>query len=102
MKHPSNSAWSDCSRQGVHAEELDNGTALRVEVRLTKVGSTQMQITIRYGDNTPLEEYYIDMPGSSPIEALNLGVDRARALATGVGLAGQHTLQGMQTASRRL
>lgn len=94
-------AWSSGPPQSIHAEALDNGTSLEVEVRVTPIGVVQMHLVVHYGKSAyPIEEYYAQLPSTSAAEALNLGVDRARALATGVAVAGQTTLEGLSSVNR--
>jgi len=67
-----------------HDEALSDGTTLDVQVRLSRLGATQLFLGL-YGQDgrALLEEYYPARPGETMTRALVWGVDRARALATG-------------------
>lgn len=67
-----------------HNEELSDGTSIDVQVRLSRVGATQLFLGLysRHG-KAVLEEFYPARPGETTTRALVWGVDRARALAIG-------------------
>ncbi|WP_277964907.1 hypothetical protein [Pseudomonas sp. RIT-To-2] len=90
--------WIDSPLPGTaHEETLGNGTWINVEVRTCPTGGTQMFIGVYpQGNGAPLEECYPALPDKSPADALVLGINRARALATGTAVAGQDSLQGWQ------
>ena len=65
----------------IHDEELDDGTFIDVQVRLSRTGSTQMFIGIYDGRGAVLhEEAYDARPGETMTRALAWGVGRARKL----------------------
>ncbi|MNE73408.1 hypothetical protein D3C80_1694180 [compost metagenome] len=67
-----------------HDEALSDGTTLDVQVRLSRLGATQLFLGLYAQDGKALlEEYYPTRPGESMTRALVWGVDRARALAIG-------------------
>ncbi|QZP28873.1 hypothetical protein [Pseudomonas mosselii] len=77
--------WADAQMHSrCHDEELSDGTSFDVQVRLSRVGATQLFLGLyaRSGEAL-LEEYYPSRPGETMTRALVWGVDRARALATG-------------------
>ncbi|MDH1628940.1 hypothetical protein [Pseudomonas mosselii] len=77
--------WADAQLHSrCHDEELSDGTSIDVQVRLSRVGATQLFLGLyaRSGEAL-LEEYYPSRPGETMTRALVWGVDRARALATG-------------------
>jgi len=77
--------WADAQLHSrSHDEELSDGTSLDVQVRLSRLGATQLFLGVyaRNGEAL-LEEYYPARPGETMTRALVWGVDRARALATG-------------------
>jgi hypothetical protein len=67
-----------------HDEALSDGTTIDVQVRLSRLGATQLFLGL-YGQDGKalLEEYYPARPGETMTRALVWGVERARALATG-------------------
>lgn len=67
-----------------HDEALSDGTCIEVQVRLSRLGATQMFLGVyAQGGRALVEEYYPARPGETMTRALVWGVDRARALATG-------------------
>lgn len=77
--------WADTQLHSrSHDEALSDGTTLDVQVRLSRLGATQLFLGL-YGQDgrALLEEYYPARPGETMTRALVWGVDRARALATG-------------------
>lgn len=55
-----------------------------MQVRLSRLGATQLFLGLYAGDGRALlEEYYPALPGETMTRALVWGVDRARAMATG-------------------
>ncbi|MFJ4064524.1 hypothetical protein ACIPW4_04405 [Pseudomonas sp. NPDC089996] len=77
--------WADAQLHcRCHDEALSDGTTLDVQVRLSRVGTTQLFLGV-YGQDgrALLEEYHASMPGETMTRALVWGVDRARAIATG-------------------
>lgn len=77
--------WADAQLHSrCHDEELSDGTSIDVQVRLSRVGATQLFLGLYARDGKALlEEYYSSRPGETMTRALVWGVDRARALATG-------------------
>ena len=67
-----------------HNEELSDGTSIDVQVRLSRVGATQLFVGLYARHGKALhEEFHAAMPGETTTRALVWGVERARALATG-------------------
>lgn len=77
--------WADAQLHSrCHDEALSDGTTLDVQVRLSRLGATQLFLGLYAGDGRALlEEYYPALPGETMTRALVWGVDRARAMATG-------------------
>jgi hypothetical protein len=77
--------WSDAQLQtSSHEEELDNGTKIDVQARISRTGGTQMFIGVYLGDGRILsEELYDCVPGQTTSRALLSGTQRARAVAKG-------------------
>lgn len=66
-----------------HEERLGDGTLLDVQVRLSRVGTTQLFLGIYSVDGTMIqEEGYDSRPGESMTKAMVWGVQRARRLAS--------------------
>lgn len=65
-----------------HEEQLSDGITIDVQVRLSRLGATQMFIGM-YSDNGTalLEEYYPTRPGETTTRAMVWGVNRARAMS---------------------
>lgn len=65
-----------------HEEQLSDGITIDVQVRLSRLGATQMFIGM-YNDNGTalLEEYYPTRPGETTTRAMVWGVNRARAMS---------------------
>ncbi|GLO16815.1 MULTISPECIES: hypothetical protein [Pseudomonas] len=76
--------WADpVLHHRIHDEELDDGTTIDVQVRLSRTGQTQMFIGVYAGCGMALhEEAFDSRPGESMTRALAWGVGRARRLAT--------------------
>ncbi|WP_230381790.1 hypothetical protein [Pseudomonas fulva] len=76
--------WADpILHHRTHDEELDDGTTIDVQVRLSRTGQTQMYIGVYAGGGMALhEEAFDSRPGESMTRALAWGVGRARRLAT--------------------
>lgn len=76
--------WADpVLHHRTHDEELDDGTTIDVQVRLSRTGQTQMFIGVYAGCGMALhEESFDSRPGESMTRALAWGVGRARRLAT--------------------
>ncbi|MBJ9973898.1 hypothetical protein IAE35_02375 [Pseudomonas sp. S75] len=77
--------WADGQLHSrCHDERLSDGTSIDVQVRLSRLGATQLFLGI-YGPSGKAlcEEYHRALPGQTMTRALVWGVDRARALATG-------------------
>lgn len=72
-----------------HTEVLDSGLTVDVQVRLSRVGATQLFIGL-YGQNgLPIhEEAYQARPGQSMTTALLWGVSRARDVAASQAFPG--------------
>jgi hypothetical protein len=77
--------WSDAQLQtSSHEEELDNGTKIDVQARISRTGGTQMFVGVYLNDGRILsEELYDCVPGQTTTRALVSGTQRARSLATG-------------------
>ena len=77
--------WADAQLHSrSHDEALSDGTTLDVQVRLSRLGATQLFLGLYSQEGKALvEEYYPARPGETMTRALVWGVDRARALATG-------------------
>ena len=77
--------WADAQLHSrSHDEALSDGTTLDVQVRLSRLGATQLFLGIYAGNGRALlEEYDPARPGETMTRALVWGVERARALATG-------------------
>ncbi|MER2298948.1 MULTISPECIES: hypothetical protein [Pseudomonas] len=77
--------WADAQLHcRSHDEVLSDGTSLDIQVRLSRLGATQLFLGLYARDGRSLhEEYYPTRPGETMTRALVWGVDRARALATG-------------------
>jgi len=77
--------WADAQLHSrSHDEALSDGTTLDVQVRLSRLGATQLFLGLYAGDGRALvEEYYPARPGETMTRAMVWGVDRARAMATG-------------------
>ncbi|MFZ4822450.1 hypothetical protein CQW32_07670 [Pseudomonas putida] len=75
--------WADpVHHHRSHGEKLDDGTSIDVQVRLSRVGQTQMFIGIYAGCGVARhEEAFDSRPGESMTRALAWGVERARCLA---------------------
>lgn len=66
-----------------HEERLDDGTLIDIQVRLSRVGTTQLFLGIYDADGSMIhEEGYDSRPGESMTKAMAWGVQRARHLAT--------------------
>ncbi|MBF8758273.1 hypothetical protein [Pseudomonas guariconensis] len=77
--------WADAHLHSrCHDEVLSDGTVLDIQVRLSRLGDTQLFLGLYAGSGKALlEEYYPARPGETMTRALVWGVERARALATG-------------------
>lgn len=75
--------WADAVlHHRIHDEELDNGTTIDVQVRLSRLGATQLFIGVYADSGTALHEEAFDArPGETMTRALLWGVGRARKLA---------------------
>jgi hypothetical protein len=68
-----------------HDEVLSDGTSIDVQVRLSRTGATQLFLGIYTSHGKAMvEEYYDNRPGETMSRAMVWGVDRARALLTGL------------------
>ncbi|MEE9944012.1 MAG: hypothetical protein PBV00_06735 [Pseudomonas asiatica] len=84
--------WADPTlHHRTHDETLDDGTLINVQVRLSRIGNTQMFIGVYAPSGMPLhEEAFDSRPGESMTRALAWGVGLARRIATeGVPAAGR-------------
>lgn len=77
--------WADARLHSrCHDEVLSDGTILDIQVRLSRLGATQLFLGLYAGNGKALvEEYYPTRPGETMTRALVWGVERARALAIG-------------------
>ncbi|EKT4503524.1 hypothetical protein LU646_24930 [Pseudomonas alloputida] len=74
--------WADPVLHHRSHEELDDGTTIDVQVRLSRTGQTQMFIGVYAGCGMALhEEAFESRPGESMTRALAWGVGRARRLS---------------------
>jgi len=80
--------WSDVKLETrTHAEELDNGTKIDVQARISRTGGTQLFIGVYLIDGRVItEEVYDCAPGQTVAHALVSGTQRARAVAIGCDL----------------
>ncbi|KPM58118.1 MULTISPECIES: hypothetical protein [Pseudomonas putida group] len=79
-------AWADPELHcRTHSEKLDSGLTMDVQVRLSRMGVTQLFIGL-YGHKGLMlhEEAYTDRPGQSMTTALTWGTARARDIASSV------------------
>ncbi|KPM67043.1 hypothetical protein HB13667_07880 [Pseudomonas putida] len=76
--------WADPTlHHRTHDEELEDGTVIDVQVRLSRTGNTQMFIGVYAASGMALhEEAFDSRPGESMTRALAWGVGRARRIAT--------------------
>ncbi|MBF8778388.1 hypothetical protein [Pseudomonas fulva] len=95
LRGPTFWRWTDPTlHHRVHAETLEDGTKIDVQVRLSRIGSTQLFIGIYAHTGAHLyEEAFDSRPGESMNRALAWGVGRARHLAAG-GLPVSRRLAG--------
>lgn len=77
--------WADAQLHSrSHDEELSDGTSIDVQVRLSRLGATQLFLGLYAKSGAALhEEYHPTRPGETMTRALVWGVERGRALATG-------------------
>nr|WP_314493126.1 hypothetical protein [uncultured Pseudomonas sp.] len=77
--------WADANLHSrCHDEALSDGTSFEVQVRLSRLGATQLFLGLYNREGAAIrEEYYRQRPGETMTRAMVWGVDRARALATG-------------------
>ncbi|WP_462402615.1 hypothetical protein [Pseudomonas sp. Marseille-QA0332] len=77
--------WADAQLHSrCHDEELSDGTTIDVQVRLSRLGATQLFLGLyARGGKALVEEYYPARPGETMSRALVWGVDRARAMVAG-------------------
>lgn len=77
--------WADANLHSrCHDEALSDGTSFEVQVRLSRLGATQLFLGLYDREGAAIrEEYYRQRPGETMTRAMVWGVDRARALATG-------------------
>lgn len=75
--------WADPKLHSrTHEERLDDGTLIDIQVRLSRVGATQLFVGIYGADGVMIhEEGYDSRPGESMTKAMAWGVQRARHLA---------------------
>jgi len=78
-------SWSDAQLQATaHEEELDDGTKIDVQARISKTGGTQMFLGVYTEDGRIItEEIYDSLPGQTTSRAIVSGTQRARAVAIG-------------------
>ena len=79
--------WADpVLHHRTHDEQLDHGTSLDIQVRLSRTGQTQLFIGVYAASGMALhEEAFEARPGESMTRALAWGISRARGLATDKG-----------------
>jgi hypothetical protein len=78
-------SWSDAQLQTkTYEEELDDGTKIDVQARLSRTGGTQIFLGVYTEDGRIItEEIYDNLPGQTTLRAIVSGTQRARAVATG-------------------
>ncbi|MFJ4349590.1 hypothetical protein ACIPZ5_01675 [Pseudomonas sp. NPDC089428] len=78
-------SWADPAlHHRCHEEELDDGSSLDVQVRLSRTGQTQMFIGVYAPGGMAIhEEAFDSRPGESMTRAMAWGVGRARRIANG-------------------
>lgn len=78
-------AWTDTRLQTrTHDEQLDDGTEIDVQVRISRTGGIQMFLGVYQQEGIVLaEEVYENLPGQTVARALVYGTKRARAIAMG-------------------
>lgn len=78
-------SWSDAQLQTkTHEEELDDGTKIDVQARISRTGGTQMFLGVYTADGRIItEEIYENLPGQTTLRAIVSGTQRARAVAVG-------------------
>ncbi|WP_260441020.1 hypothetical protein [Pseudomonas putida] len=76
--------WADPTlHHRTHDEELEDGTVIDVQVRLSRTGNTQMFIGVYAASGMAIhEEAFDSRPGESMTRALAWGVGRARRIAS--------------------
>lgn len=81
-------AWADWRLHSrAHDEMLSDGTQIDVQVRLSRKAKTQLFIGVYTKEGRlQFEELYPALDSMTMEDALVLGVDRARALATGTNV----------------
>lgn len=77
-------AWAEAPLMSrSHEEVLDGGEIVDVQVRLSRLGATQLFIGVySAGGALMAEETYDSRPGETMTRAMNWGTARARSLAT--------------------
>lgn len=85
MRHPGAVfwAWADPTLQHhTHQEELADGARLDIQVRLSRIGDTQLFIGIyEQSGLARIEEAYAKRPGETTTRAMTWGTGRGRSLA---------------------
>jgi len=78
-------SWNDIHFQTrAHEEELDDGTQIDVQTRISRTRGVQMFIGVYQRNGWVIaEEIYDSLPGQTMARALVSGTQRARAVATG-------------------
>lgn len=76
-------AWAEAPLMSrAHEEVLDGGEIVDVQVRLSRLGATQLFIGVYSAGGTLMfEETYDSRPGETMTRAMNWGTARARSLA---------------------
>ncbi|MGI4840303.1 MAG: hypothetical protein ACRYF9_22100 [Janthinobacterium lividum] len=77
--------WSDAQLQTkTFEEELEDGTKIDVQARLSRTGGTQLFLAVYTEDGRIItEEIYDNLPGQTTLRAIVSGTQQARAVATG-------------------
>ena len=90
MRHRGGEFWAWADRlldSWAHDEMLSDGTQIDVQVRLSRKAETQLFIGVYTKEGRlQFEEFYPALGSMTMEDALVLGVDRARALATGTNV----------------
>lgn len=86
MRYRGNKFWSWADptlHHRFHEEELDDGTRIDIQVRLSRTGETQLFIGVYDKRGTLLmEEVYDSLPGQTMARALSWGLERARSYSS--------------------
>lgn len=92
-------AWANPNMHTrTHCETLADGSQIDVQVRLSKVGATQLFLGVYGPDGAMLhEEAFDNRPGETMTRAMAWGVGRARNLAADLAASRTHPRAQSQT-----